>query len=137
MLRKQISWRRGVAAAELAVLLPILVVLLVIAVDWSRVFYYSLIIDNCARNGALFAGDPYTTTRSRYADITAAALADAPNIQPAPTVSSTNGVDASGRNYVECTVQYNFRTVSNLPAVPATTHIVRTVRAYQTVQTPN
>src|SRR5262249_38652771 len=62
--------RRGAAAVELAVLLPFLAFLFVIAVDWSRIFYYSMTVTNCARNGALWAGDPYTTTLRPYSNIT-------------------------------------------------------------------
>ena len=59
------GWRAGeirhaAAAAELAILLPFLAFAFVIAVDWSRIFYYSVIVTNCARNGALYASDPTT-----------------------------------------------------------------------------
>jgi hypothetical protein len=113
---------------ELAVLLPILAVLFLIAVDWSRIFYYSLVIDNCARNGALWASDPYSTVASPYSDMTSAALADAAGITPTPTVSSNYGTDSSGQPYVECTVTCIFTTVSNFPLLPSSTTIVRTVR---------
>src|SRR5581483_11838683 len=93
--------RRGVAATELAILLPFLAAVFVIAVDWSRVFYYGIVLDNCARNGALYASDPYASGRSQYASMTAAALADAPNLSPQPTVTSASGSDGYG-SYVEC-----------------------------------
>jgi len=137
MLRRSGSSRSGVAATEMAVLLPVLVVLLVVAIDWSRIFFYSLTINNCARNGALWASDPNGTAKSPYPDITSAALADAQDIRPAPTVTSTTGVDDAGRKYVECTVTYNFKTVTNLPLVPATTTLTRTIRAYQAPLVPN
>jgi Flp pilus assembly protein TadG len=43
--------RRGAATVELAVLLPVIAFLFVIAVDYARVFYYSQVIENCARQG--------------------------------------------------------------------------------------
>jgi Flp pilus assembly protein TadG len=128
--------RSGVAAVELAVLLPFLAFLLVIAVDWARVFYFSLVVDNCARNGAVYASDPYATVKSPYATLQDAALADAPNLNPKPTVTSVSGVDASANKYVDCTVSYPFSTVSNFPGVPKNNTIVRTVRVYQAAQTP-
>ena len=128
--------RRGVAAVELAVLLPFLAFLFVIAVDWSRIFYFSVIVTNCARNGALYASDPTTQPSSRYADVTAATLADASNLSPAPSVSSTSGTDSSGP-YVEVTVSYSFQTVTNFPGVPSTTNLVRTVRMSVQPRTPN
>ena len=128
--------RRGVAAVELALLIPILAFLLVVAVDWCRIFYCSVTIDNCARNGALWASDPYGTVRSQYSTMKAAALADAPNLSPQPKVSSTSGVD-SGNSYVDCTVTYTFTTVTNFPGIQHSTQLVRTVRVYLAPQMPN
>jgi len=116
-----------VAAVELALLLPFLIFLFVIAVDWARVFYYSVTVTNCARNGAMWLSLTGTQGNSTYTNVTQAALADAPNVSPAPTVTTASGSDASGP-YVACTVTYPFHTVSNLPGVPSTTNITRTVR---------
>jgi hypothetical protein len=115
-------------------LLPLLVVLFIIALDWGRVFYAGVVVDNCARNGAVWASDPYVATQSPYTSITDAALADAPNLNPQPTVSSQSGTDANGRVYTDCTVTYQFQTLTNFPGVPKNTVIVRTVRAYQAPQ---
>src|SRR5688500_14469174 len=86
--------RRGAAVVELAVLLPLLVFLFVIAVDFARIFYYSVTLTNCARAGAMYASDPTTSGESAFASTQAAALADATNLSPPPTVTSVNGVDA-------------------------------------------
>src|SRR5262249_50044579 len=129
--------REGVAAAELAVLLPFLVFIFAIAVDWSRVFYSSIIVENCARNGAIYASDPYAINQSPYSNITAAALADAPDLSPQPTVTSNNGVDSNGAPYVDCTVSYTFQSLTNVPGVPLNTTITRTVRVYQAPKLPN
>ena len=136
-MRRQRHPRRAVAAVELAILLPFLAVLLVVAVDWSRIFYCSVTIENCARNGALWASDPNSGYQSPYASITEAALADATNLTPHPTVASANGTDADGHAYVDCTVTYNFKTVTNLPLVGQSTTIQRTVRMYVAAATPN
>src|SRR5712671_2456593 len=98
MLRQRPA-RRGVAAVELAILLPLLVFLLVIAIDWARVFFYTVTIENCARNGALWASDPYTQNQG-YTTISQAALADASDIHPAPTVTSATGTD-NGHSYID------------------------------------
>jgi hypothetical protein len=127
--------RRGVAAVELAILLPFLAFIFVIAVDWSRLFYYSLTINNCARNGAIYASDPYAMALPAYGSLQAAALADAPNLSPAPDVRSASGSDANGP-YVDCTVTYTFQTITNFPGVPQSTALVRTVRAYVAPQFP-
>jgi Flp pilus assembly protein TadG len=131
------SSRPAKAAVELAILVPILSIVSVITLDWSRVFYASVIVDNCARNGALYASDPYTSVQSPYGSLKDAALADAPNLTPQPTVTSATGTDAGGRTYVDCTVSYTFQTLTDFPGVPSKTVITRTVRVYQAPQAPN
>ena len=54
--------RRGAAVVELALLLPFLTFLLLITIDYCRLFYYSQVVTNCARNGAVFASDPFALT---------------------------------------------------------------------------
>jgi hypothetical protein len=127
----------------------------VIAVDWARVFYYSITVRNCARNGALYLCQQQSarTTTSPYTDsgyvnlyvnsaspVTAAALADAPNLAPTPTVTSTTGSDRYGP-YVEVTVSYPFQTVTNFSVgifgVPSSTNVTSTVRMYVPPESPN
>jgi Flp pilus assembly protein TadG len=129
--------RRGAAVVELAVLLPLLVFLFVIAVDFARIFYYSVTLTNCARAGALYASDPTTNAESAFTSTQAAALADATNLSPAPTVTSANGVDAAGRPYVEVTAAYTFRTITGFPGVPNQVNLTRTVRMNVSASTPN
>ena len=79
------------AAVELAVLLHFLAFIFIIAVDWARIFYYSQTVTNCARNGAIYCSDPLAQAGSPYASVTQAALADASDMSPAPTVTSASG----------------------------------------------
>ena len=127
--------RPGVAAVEFAVVVPFLIFLFIIAVDWGRIFYHSLIVENCARNGAIYASDLWATAKSPYSSLSAAALADAPNLNPAPDVTSASGTDTYG-SYVDCTVSYTFKTITKYPGVPSNTPIVRTVRVYQAPRIP-
>jgi Flp pilus assembly protein TadG len=155
MLRKHLAPRPGVAATELAVLLPFIAFMFVIAVDWARVFYYSIAVRNCARNGALYMSQQQSakTTSSPYTDsgyvnlyvnaaspVTAAALADAPNLTPTPAVTSASGSDGYGA-YVEVTVSYPFQTVTHFAvgnfAVPSNTNVTSTVRMYVPSEFPN
>ena len=108
--------RKGAAAVELAILLPFLAFLFVVAVDFGRVFYYSLTIENCARNGALYGSDPFEPAQSTYATVSDAALADAGNIQPPPTITSVNGTDTAGNKYVEVTVGGGWRLPASAKA---------------------
>ena len=154
MPRKQRA-RPAAAAVEFAVLAPFLAFLFVIAVDWARVFYYSIAVRNCARNGALYLSQKQSakTTSSPYTDsgyvnlyvnaaspVTAAALADAPDLTPTPTVTSTTGSDSYGP-YVEVTVSYPFQTVTNFSVgnflVPSSTNVTRTIRMYVPPESPN
>ena len=50
--------RRGAAAAELVALAPLLLFVLIVAIDFCRLFFDYTIITNAARNGALYASDP-------------------------------------------------------------------------------
>ena len=147
--------RQGVAVVEFAVLLPFLAFMFVIAVDWARAFYYSIAVTNCARNGAFYMSQQQSakTTTSPYTDsgyvnlyvnspspVNAAALADAPDLTPPPTVTSTTGSDSSGP-YVEVTVSYTFHAVTNFSVgifvVPSSTNVTSTVRMYVPPESPN
>jgi len=112
--------RRGAAAAELALLAPLLLFILIVAIDFCRLFFDYTIITNAARNGALWASDPYangtvTPSQSPYATVQDAALADANNLNPALTaanVTSSTGTDGQGNATVSVTVQYQFNMIS-------------------------
>ena len=126
--RARCTSRPGVAAVELAVLLPFLAFMFVIAIDWARIFYFSQVIENCARQGALWASDEKGTSQNLYPDVTSAALADAPNLNPPPTATETSGTDAAGNSYVSVTVTWTFQTITNYPGVPNSVTLTRTVQ---------
>ena len=128
--RRRKLLRRGAAAVELALLLPLLMLLFVLAADFSRVYYCSLTVTNCARAGAIYASDPTAAPESPFANVTAAALADASNLSPQPTVDAlVYGSDALGQPYVEVTVRYPFSTISGYLGSVGNLTLVRTVRA--------
>lgn len=133
---RNLKLRKAVAAVELAVLLPFLLFVFLIVIDWSRIFYHSVIVTNSARNGAIYASDPVNQPNSPYADVTAAALADAQNLSPAPSVAMTKGSDSTGP-YVEVTVSSEFRTITNFPGIPQSTMLVRKVRMQIQPKVPN
>jgi Flp pilus assembly protein TadG len=120
---------------ELAILLPFLAFILVVAVDFSRIFYASMTLNNCARNGALYGCDNPANAQDT-AGIQSAALADAPNLSPAPAVTSTTGTDADGP-YVEVTVSWQFQTITSYPGVPSPVNLVRKVRMRVSQTVPN
>jgi len=115
--------RRGSAAIELAVWLPLLVFVLIVAIDFCRLFFHYTIITNAARNGALWASDRHANgmvpnsmvppSWSPYATVQDAALADANDLSPAPTVlPPTYGTDGQGNPWASVTVQYQFNMIS-------------------------
>src|SRR5205823_514292 len=129
--------RPGGALIELVFALPVLTYILLAVFDFGRIFYYTTTVDNCARNGALYAADSAYVARSGFANVTDAALRDAANLNPPPTVTSASGTDDSGSRYVDVTVSYLFNTASRYPGLPNAVPITRTCRMYVTQQTPD
>jgi Flp pilus assembly protein TadG len=128
--------RPAAAAVELAVVLPLLALFFFIAVDYSRIFYSYSIVSNCARNGAFYACDPMYAQDSPYQSVQEAALADAGDLSPTPTVTSAEGKDADGHAYVEVSVSYPFKTVTNYLGLGGTIQVERTVRMRKAPLTP-
>ena len=124
--------RAGAATVELAVLLPVLCFLFVIAIDYARVFYYSLTMENAARNGAYYASD-YPGIYS-YQTAEQVTLADLSNLSPAPTVEIRYSTVSDGpfdsaapisTGYVQVQVTWTFNSITRFPGVPNTTILVR------------
>ena len=129
--------RRGVAAVELALLLPLLAFIFVVGTDFARIFYVSLTLTNCARSGALYASDPSVADESPYTSVQHAALVDATDLSPPPVVTSTTGVDAAGVAYVQVTATAVFSTITNFPGVPQQLEVRRSVRMTMAPTKPN
>jgi Flp pilus assembly protein TadG len=139
--QQRLIGRKGVATLELAILLPFLCFLFVVSVDFARVFYFAVTVQNCARNGAYYASD-YPNTSYIYNDIYGytsindAVLRDAGNLSPTPTyqVAYSTSPDGpfnltsapSGSAYVQVTVNWTFQTITNYPGVPSTLNLSRT-----------
>jgi Flp pilus assembly protein TadG len=145
--------RRGTSTAEFALLLAPLTVLLLGAIDFCRAFYAYNTINNCARNGALWASDPYANTVSKlwgsttpptsispYASVQAAAQADAGNLSPTPTVGSKDpvyGTDSNNNTTVTVTVTYNFTLLTSYIFGTTTFPMSRTVTMRAAPTVPN
>jgi hypothetical protein len=121
--------RRAAAVVELAIVMPFLAFMFIVAVDFCRVFYFTQIVTTGARNGALYLSDPNGPNQSSYASLDAAAKADAdPSITGQFTVTSTSGTDAAGP-YTIVTVTYPFQSITNYPGIPTTFTISRSAMA--------
>jgi Flp pilus assembly protein TadG len=101
--------RRGVAAAEMAIVLPFMLLLFAVALDYCRVFYAAQTIQNCAYSAALYA----SSTASARPDVSSpaaaaqdAALAEAVSLNPPLLAGNVTTSIANGMATV--TVTYNF-----------------------------
>ncbi len=109
--------RRGSAAAELVALAPLLLFILIVAIDFCRLFFDYTIITNAARNGALWASDSLAPSKSPYTTVQDAALADANNLNPALTAANVTSSPPippppPTGGPVSVTVQYQFNMIS-------------------------
>jgi hypothetical protein len=119
--------RRGLASAELAVVLATLTLICLATCDYARCIFAAVTVANCARNGALYACDPAFAATTPYTSLQAAVQADAGNLSSTPTATSTTGTDTNSNKYVSVTVTYPFQCLINYPSIPNTITISRTV----------
>lgn len=137
--KKQGLLRRAVATVELAMLLPFLCCLFVAAVDFARVFYYGVVVANCARNGAYYASN-YPNANYiynniyGYANLNDAITRDASDLNPTPTYTVYYSTSPTGpftlttppvSGYVQVTVNWTFNMITSYPAVPNSINISR------------
>ena len=150
MARRVRRREAGAAFVELAVSLPVLVVVVLGTADLGRVFYYTIELTNAARAGA-----QYASYNSVYATQTGAITAAAQNASPdigtfkislstPPNVcrcAADNGTtfgDSVVCNTTVCpvnqhmietvtvTVTRSFTTISRFPGIPSTFTLTRT-----------
>jgi Flp pilus assembly protein TadG len=117
--------RRGIAAVELALLLPIIVFVTMASIDFARVVYVLVALQNCARNGALyeFYSAAGLSLPSGWTSLSTAVNADAGGLSL--NTPSATSPSSSSNNYVTVTVSYNFSPIAypalhGLPAIPGT-----------------
>ena len=118
---------RGQSLAELGVLLPILLIIVLGAVDFGRAYYSSQAVDNAARTGAQYAAVS-TANAGDVNGIKTAALQETGNLSTSPTVTATTGTDSRGKTYAKVTVSYNFTTLIAWPGLPHSVSMTRTVQ---------
>jgi Flp pilus assembly protein TadG len=116
--------RHGAATVEFAILLPLLMFLFGIGVDWARAFYYHITITNASRNAATWACQS-PSQAADTASIQAMALQDCTSLGAGVTVQSSV-ITVNGVDYVKVTVSYAFQPVTGLPGTPSTQTIWQT-----------
>jgi Flp pilus assembly protein TadG len=114
--------RSGLASVELAAVLPLLALIFVATVDYARVFYYQQHLDNCARNGAVYASNLKSYQETGWVNpnnsVVNATLADGGCLNPALTsdqVTVTNGTGSDGNPNVTVTITYPFTPITRFP----------------------
>jgi Flp pilus assembly protein TadG len=128
-------WARGQSLVELAISLPVLVLLFLAAVDFGRVFYMWIAVNNAARAGAQY-GSQNVVNAANSAGMSLAATTDGSNIAglsatasqctcaagtsvPVCSGSSYNCTNAPMAIYVEVDTQAPFNTVITYPGIPS------------------
>lgn len=127
MLYHRRSHRRsGAALVEAAIVLPVFIILVGIAADYSRVMYSSVTLSGSARNGALYEFDPMNATESNYTGYSNCASADGTNLGNNLTISETSST-TNGSTDVTVTANTNFHTVARWLILPATQSVNRSI----------
>ncbi len=115
---------RGQSLVELSIVLPVLLILLLGAVDFGRLYYASVTVAGAARNAAQYASE----NPQDFSGIQAAAQEDTEGLSPQPTITvSGPSPDASGGRYIGVTVTHTFRTLVPWPGIPSSVDISREV----------
>jgi hypothetical protein len=128
--------RRGAALVETAIILPILIVLIGIAIDYSRIVYGNVVLSGTARNGAIYEFDPMNTTESNYTSYSNCALADATNMTSTVTVTETV-TTTDGNTNVMVNANTSFSTISSWLILPQTRSVDRAITIRKAQLTPD
>ncbi len=131
---------QGVSTVEMAAILPILIVLVVGAVDLGRVYYAAVVVENAARPGASYG---YITRQmaKKSSIIEEFAHADAIDVNGGITVSTSRSCECSDGSSIDCdsstcatgyksvyvrvTASKTFETMLSYPGIPSSVSIVR------------
>jgi Flp pilus assembly protein TadG len=130
--------RRGAAAAELALILPVLMLIVLICVDFGRFAYHQIAVNNAARAGAEYAiMNPYlssgsTTWQAAVQSTAQAELANQTNCDPTDlTTTTTVTIESSGLRRVRVVASYSsFQTVVPWPGIPSSTTLTSSVEMW-------
>jgi Flp pilus assembly protein TadG len=125
--------RRAAAAAELAFILPVLVMIVLGCVDFGRFLYTYIAVTNAARAGAGYGSvNAYTTSTygTWQTDIRSAVIDELSGVYGFDsgdlTVTSTGVTESSGYWRAQVQVQYPFETLVSWPSIPSSITMQRT-----------
>ena len=137
--------RRGQSLVELALMLPVLGILLIGTIDFARVYYAAMAIDQAARAGAAYGAQSVAKSGDDAGMAQAALSAANLDLTPAVTaanahathrcacadgtqVSCTTGTCTEGvpRVCVSVEIDRTFQTLFPYPGIPTTVRLNRT-----------
>ncbi len=142
MQPKDRQLRRGVAAVELAVLLPFLLLLFLVALDFGRVFYGLQVVSQCSRGGAFyesFRNDPLAYAEMPYASVQQATVADGSNLSlnSGTDVAVVYGTTSNGAPMVEVRTTHRFQSITNALSIPNPFNVSRGVKMREVPLVPD
>lgn len=134
-LRPKSARRPGAVLVEFALILPVLVTIVLAAIDFGRFAHAHMAVTNSARVGAGFgAMHPFTTGTqalwtSMIRDAVRKEMQGLVNYNDTQLVMSTPQVttDSDGQKRVRIEVKYPFNTIVNWPLLPHTFLMTRAV----------
>jgi Flp pilus assembly protein TadG len=134
--RARISKRRGAALVEAAIVLPVIIMLIGIAADYSRIIYSSVTISGSARNGALYEFDPMNSLESNYTSYANCGSADATNLNNNLAMSESTAAVGTETD-VTVTANTKFSTISSWLLLPKLTSVNRSIVVRKAQITPD
>ena len=137
---KKSKWESGIALVEMAIVLPLLLLLLLGTIDFGRVFYQAVTVANVARAGASYGSLDEARSKD-LSGIQQAALQEAQDIDGVSVMverfcqcadgspMNCDGVCPEGvpRIYVKVIAAKTFRTIVPYPGIPDPVNIDREV----------
>lgn len=126
--------RRGAAAVEFAIVLPVLITILLGTTDFGRFAHSRIAIANAARSGAAYGSiNPYNSStedawKAGVAKSVTDELGQAAAFDPAKlTITTTHVTEYAGQRRVNVQVTYPFETLVNWPLFPSSFDLRQTV----------
>jgi Flp pilus assembly protein TadG len=118
--RRRHRRRAASAAVELAVLLPLLVFLFIIATDFCRVYYCSQTVQNCAYSGALYASSTAERTPGISAETAAktAAVAEGTTLKPVLASSQVTYTPADANGNIQVSAKRSAIRLQSICQIP-------------------
>lgn len=113
--------RRGQALAELAIVLPVLIILVMGAADFGRVYYHFMAVESAAAAGAQYG----CVSASKAADTNGISQAAMRQVQDITNRSQVVVSSAVTNNILTVNVQARFVTLFHWPIMPTNTVVSR------------